>query len=103
MRWFDKWFSKKVKEAWEDHNNMPELRYEGKTSQYPAVARTNSPEINSRGVRFTLHKASGGYIVEYATYDPKTDTHDNRLHIVTEEKELGEELSKIITFESLRS
>ena len=39
----------------------------------------------------------------YRLYDTRKDRNENELHIITEDKDLGEELGKIITFESLRS
>lgn len=72
-----------------------------KTEPVPMVERSHS--IESRGMNFTLYRANGGYIIEHRVYDHKTDRNNNSLHIITEEKNLGEEIAKIITFENLRS
>lgn len=64
---------------------------------------TRSQSLESRGMNFTLYRANGGYIIEHRVYDSKTDRSNNSLHIVTDEKNLGEEIAKIITFENLRS
>jgi hypothetical protein len=58
--------------------------------------------INSNGMRFNLYKANGGFVVETRLYDERNDRNINKLHIVTENQDLGEELGKIITMESLR-
>jgi hypothetical protein len=72
-----------------------------KGESVPMVERSHS--IESRGMNFTLYRANGGYIIEHRVYDHKTDRNNNSLHIITEEKNLGEEIAKIITYENLRS
>jgi hypothetical protein len=62
----------------------------------------DGPEIQSQGFRLNIYGASGGTIIETTKYDRKSDEHRHSLHVVTDDKELGEELAKIITMESLR-
>jgi hypothetical protein len=50
-----------------------------------------------------VYKANGGFIVEYHQYDRQRDRSEHRLHIVTDDKDFGEEIGKIISFETLRS
>jgi hypothetical protein len=61
------------------------------------------PELHSQGFRLQVYGASGGTIVETTKYDRKNDENRHSLHVVTEDKDLGEELAKIITMEQLRS
>jgi hypothetical protein len=63
---------------------------------------SEGPNIQSQGFRLNVYSASGGTIVETTKYDRQKDEHRHSLHVVTDDKELGEELSKIITMESLR-
>jgi hypothetical protein len=63
---------------------------------------SDGPNIQSQGFRLNVYSASGGTIVETTKYDRKSDEHRHSLHVVTDDKELGEELAKIITMESLR-
>jgi hypothetical protein len=63
---------------------------------------SDGPNIQSQGFRLNVYGASGGTIIETTKYDRKNDDHRHSLHVVTEDKDLGEELSKIITMESLR-
>ena len=63
---------------------------------------SEGPNIQSQGFRLNVYSASGGTIVETTKYDRKNDDHRHSLHVVTDDKDLGEELSKIITMESLR-
>lgn len=85
-------------QKWLESKNKNRIR---KAEVMPVVERSNS--IESRGMNFTLYRANGGYIIEHRVYDNKTDRSNNSLHIITEEKNLGEEIAKIITYENLRS
>ena len=59
-------------------------------------------DFHSQGFRLQVYGASGGTIVETTKYDRKSDENRHSLHVITEDKDLGEELAKIITIESLR-
>ena len=59
-------------------------------------------DLHSQGFRLQVYSASGGTIVETTKYDRKSDENRHSLHVVTEDKDLGEELAKIITMEQLR-
>ena len=94
MKWLYKWLHKKIKKIeTEDHIDQLEAG---------SVVSVSS-SIDSRGMNFTVYRANGGYIVEHRVYDRKTDRHDNSLHIITDDKDLGEEIGRIITYENLRS
>jgi hypothetical protein len=60
------------------------------------------PNIQTPSFRLNVYSAGGGTIIETTKYDRQRDDHRHSLHIVTDDKDLGEELSKIITMESLR-
>ena len=59
-------------------------------------------DLNSQSFRLNIYGASGGTIIETTKYDRKSDENRHSLHIVTEDKDLGQELAKIITMEQLR-
>ena len=67
-----------------------------------AVEDENGPDLNSQSFRLNIYGASGGTIIETTKYDRKSDENRHSLYVVTEDKDLGEELGKIITIESLR-
>ena len=67
-----------------------------------AVEDENNPDLNSQPFRLNIYGASGGTIIETTKYDRKSDENRHSLHIVTEDKDLGQELAKIITMEQLR-
>lgn len=65
---------------------------------------SESPELHTEApFRLSIHKASGGLVVETRTYDRVKDRHHQNLHIVTHEQNLSEQLAKIVTVEALRN
>jgi len=66
------------------------------------VEDSDGPDLHSQSFRLNIYGASGGTIIETTKYDRKNDENRHSLHVVTEDKDLGEELSKIITMEQLR-
>ncbi len=60
------------------------------------------PCIESEGMRLTVYKASGGFVIETRTYDRRKDESINKMYVITESQDLGNELGKIITMETLR-
>jgi hypothetical protein len=58
--------------------------------------------LDSRGMSFTIHMASGGYVLEYSSYDEKTDRHNHNLHIIPSDQDMGQGIAHIITLELLR-
>jgi hypothetical protein len=63
---------------------------------------SEGPNIQSQGFKLNVYSAGGGTIIETTKYDRQKDDHRHSLHVVTDDKDLGEELAKIITMESLR-
>ena len=53
-------------------------------------------------MNFSINSADGGFVVELRRYDQRKGDDERKLYIVSDEKNLGEELGKIITIESLR-
>jgi hypothetical protein len=59
-------------------------------------------EPDTECIRFKVFRASGGTVVQTDQYDRKTDRQHNSLHVIVDGQDLGQELGRIITFESLR-
>ena len=91
MRFLTRWFNRKI------HNALSEGR------AFETTPGTDSSRLNSNGMNFSVFKANGGFIIEYHYYDRHRDRSENKLHIVTDDKDLGEEIGKISSFETLRS
>jgi hypothetical protein len=67
------------------------------------VQEIEPTRLDSEGMRLQIYKASGGFVVETRQYDRRTDRHNNTMHVVTEEQDLGQALGKIVMMEALRS
>jgi hypothetical protein len=75
-----------------------ETRPSGKNRGIVSTGRS----LDSRGMNFTIHMANGGYVLEYSTYNEKTDRHDNSLHIIPSDQDMGQGIAHVITLELLR-
>jgi hypothetical protein len=93
-----KWFKKKVISWVKDDWNS--VRSECVPS--PTTLGSNSPLREfGNGVQLSIFKANGGYVVEFTTYDRKKDETIRNLHLINSEEDIGDKLSKIITYETL--
>ena len=62
----------------------------------------SSDEPDSECIRFKVFRASGGTVIQTDRYDRKNDRQYNNLHVIVEGQDLGHEIGKIITYESLK-
>jgi len=53
-------------------------------------------------ITFRVQAVQGGTLIETRWYDPKSDNHERKLHIVTGEENLAEAIGKIVTMELLK-
>ena len=76
-------------------------------SKSPGLAirstRDISHSIDSAGFNLKVYKASGGTVIETNAYDRRNDRHQTGLYVITDDKDLGNEISKIITMENLKT
>lgn len=93
------WFRQKLHNFIFPQDN---LVTESKHHRRNNLAITKGSSLDSRGMNFTIHMANGGYVLEYSTYNDKTDRHDNALHIINSDTDLGQGIAHIITLEMLR-
>jgi hypothetical protein len=66
-------------------------------------AQLSTNRMDSSGFNLRVYKASGGTVIETSVYDRHKDRHHNGLYVITDDKNLGDELNKIITMENLRA
>ena len=91
------WIRQKLHSFIFPQDSLVESRPSGKNS---VISRSRT--LDTRGMNFTIYTASGGHILEYSSYDEKTDRHNNALHIITADQDLGQGIAHIITLEMLR-
>jgi hypothetical protein len=53
-------------------------------------------------IKFTIHHANGGRVVQTRRYDEIKDRNIENLYVITNDKEFGYEIDKIIVMEGLR-
>ena len=101
MQWFDNWFLKKSQWAWEERNKPSPINvYEDRKIGHALSIHTS--DIQVKGMQFVIYPAAGGHIVEYRSYNEKTDRNEGKLHIITTEDDIGQSLGHIVTLEYLR-
>lgn len=95
-----RWLLNSVKEAVDQEREANEMN----SIKLPrGLAIGTGPTLDSnRGIRFQVYKATGGFVVETSMYDQRTDRHSNSIHIITDEQDLGQQIGKIITMETLK-
>lgn len=97
---FDLTFTQKIKRKlirWLDDGPPQlapgEIRIDEESIQ---IGRTSS-------VRFEVHHATGGRVVQTRRYDQAKDRHYDSLYVITPEQDFGKEIDKILTMEALRT
>ena len=105
MKWFDNWFQKKSKQAWENSRKAGQPEEPTLSHPWPVNHLVDSvpTRFSTQGFTFTIYPAIGGTVVEYRTYNASKDRSDSKLHAIPTDSNLGEEITKIVTYECLRS
>lgn len=104
MKWFDKWLSNKMKQAWDEPQEQDKYSNNiGSAKPYRPTIKINADDgLQSRGTNFTLYNANGGTVVELRNYDQNTDRHNTVLYVIPTESDLGQQLGHIVTMEALK-
>lgn len=99
MRFLFKWLDSRLRAT----RHEVEMNMLSSPEPYP------SRSIHSNSMNFSIYRASGGYVIEtrfHTNDDTQTKRHGSEpeysLHIITDDKDLGQEISRIITFEKLK-
>jgi hypothetical protein len=102
MKWFDQWFVRKCRWAWENRDiaDVAESPRARTSTTHLVIQEDEAPW--SDGLRITIKKMIGGFVVSFRTYDRIKDRSDERNYIITDEQDFNSELGKIITMESMR-
>ena len=108
MKWFDKWFFGKCKEAWEDAQRPDEAKHDtagyviGASRGLTAAPRADREEIQTTSTTFKLYQANGGTVIELRRYNDHTDRWESALHVIPSGEEFGKAIEHIITYEALK-
>jgi hypothetical protein len=103
MKWFDQWFARKCRWAWENHDiaDVPEQPMPS-TKKARRLGQDIAEADWEDGLRINIKRVIGGSVVTFRTYDRRTDQSESRHYIITAEQDFNTELGKIITMESMR-
>ena len=99
MKWFDNWFKKKCKEAWETRDEpATPTQYIGSGSVH--ISRHGG--LDSHGLSLNIYGADGGTVLEFRHYDMAKDRSDFALHVISQNENFEERVAQAITMEMLR-
>ena len=90
---------KKVLRNWLASDNEKEYRGEECS---PVPCRTSDSIEKRPALNFRIFAAVGHDIVEFHTYDSKTDRLTNTLYVISHNDDFGEQLAKITATEMLK-
>jgi hypothetical protein len=78
--------------------------FEEKEDSYSdSIISVEESKFNSEGMRLQVYRASGGFVIETRHYNRRKDENMNAMFVITEDQDLGAEIGKIITMETLKS
>ena len=86
-----KWFKRKM------------LHWMWSIEEDPIEVGRNGRVLDTNSMRIDIYKGAGGLAVETCVYDKKTEINHIGFYIIHDDDKLGEQLSKIITAESIKS
>ena len=103
MKWFDRWFYRQAKKAWENKskydNEILEKERDYKMGSIGvAQIERGRPEGEGR-ISFELSSAIGGRILNVRHYDERKDRHETQTYVIPSGEDVGERVSKIINLE----
>ena len=112
MNWFDRWFYKQAKKAWENKNRY-EMEEEVKQMKERASIKMAGLQVGTamveRGraegedrISFELSTAVGGRILNVRRYDDRKDRHDSQTYVIPNGEDVGERVAKIINLEQYK-
>ena len=95
MKWFDNWFRKKCKEAWEN----PDKAYPSNIGLISASPRGG---LDSHGLNLSIYGADGGTVMEFRHYDHNKDRSEYALHVISQNENFEERVAAAISMEMMR-
>jgi hypothetical protein len=108
MKWFDRWFYKQAKKAWDNKDNYEEDIYVNKVKaqrglQLGTAMAIEKGAVEGEGtIRFELSSAVGGKILTVRRNDPRRDSYEQQTYVIPTGEDLGERVAKIINLEQYK-
>ena len=101
MKWFDSWFMKKFRWAWQHRHEEVYAASALGAEKSTAVASPDHHNLHD-GLSIHLKQVIGGRLITFSCYDHSKDEAFHRTYVVTDEQDFERELGKIITIEAMR-
>jgi hypothetical protein len=108
MKWFDRWFYNKCKDAWANKDRYEETQMKERASikmsglqMGTAMVERSRAEGENR-ISFELTSAVGGRILNVRHYDERKDRHDSQTYVIPAGEDVGERVAKIINLEMFK-
>jgi hypothetical protein len=105
-RWILRWADRiRMNNKWDTAEEEVISTRSRRSSKFGATPSTRRVEHNyddESVITFKVYGANGGRIVETSRYDEKRDTEGIRRYVISDEADLAESLSKIVTVEYMR-
>lgn len=95
------WLGRKIAQARESDEHEAYSNSVKTSLSIPRSIRDNS--IDANGFNLKVYKARGGTVIETNLYDRRRDESHTGLYVITDDKDMGEEIGKIITMENLKA
>lgn len=107
MKWFDRWFAKKCKQAWEnaheDDEDQPVPMTAAKQRRLKLLSRQGDDiDLPDGGLNIQVKSALGGKIVIFRNYDERNDRNLYTTYLIHDGENFESSLGKIITMESMK-
>lgn len=108
MKWFDRWFYKQAKKAWENKDSYEEdapiiTAKERRGLQLGTAMAIEKGRAEGEGrITFELSHAVGGKILNVRHYDERKDRHECQTYVIPNGEDIGERVAKIINLEMFK-
>jgi hypothetical protein len=93
----------KQKQSWRSRLANWLNKNESNGANVPIAKEIRSIDRGVGTVSFTVHPASGGYVVESNYYNESKDRHERNLHIITSQEDFSAELGKAVFMDMLKN
>jgi hypothetical protein len=115
MKFLNRWIERRIAQVLNQPQERDDVEQPVPTPPHPWLrvrpgiiqkhnpVKETSRKIDKRGFDFTIHKANGGFLIEYQRYDQDNDCYHHTLNVVHEDTNLGDAINQIMIYETLRN
>ena len=110
MKWFDRWFANKCKQAWYSEQERSDSMPKGSgftvspgvyTSNITGYTNTIQQQLKTKPLSVNIYDADGGKVVEFYSYDMHTDKYHSSLLVIAQGENFGERFEQVMAMHLL--